>query len=196
MRALIYLFLALGAIARAGTVYTETTDFSGTPTTPFLLPVGTSQVNGSVGGTDEVDFFEFMGLAGGSPFTLVVQNINLSEIATEVLSDTQTVLVGPTVLSAAIVTVLTGTVPLDGNLEVGIAEIIAQGGGQQPQGVGSSGQNPTELYSVTLAPEPGTLGILGLGLGVLFYQRTRSKASTKKNSPHMTDSSTPNPLWT
>jgi hypothetical protein len=161
-------------MVHAGTVYTETTDFSGSPTTPFLLPVGTSQVNGSVGGEDEADFFEFTGLAGGSPFVLIVQNIDLSEIAIEVLSDTQSVIVSPTVLSELSVDVFAGTIPVDGNLEVGIAEIIAEGG-QQPQGLVSS-QNPTEPYSVSLAPEPATLATLGLGLVGILAKFTKERA--------------------
>jgi hypothetical protein len=197
--ALISVLLALGAIAQAGTLYTETTDFSDNPATPFLLPLGTSQVIGSVGGPDDADFFEFQQLVGGSPFTIVAQNTTADATTViEILTDAAVVLIGPSFLNGTTLETFTGTVPVDGNLVVGIGAEEAESGGQNPQGGPiSSGQNPAVFYSVTLAPEPGTLAILGLGLGgLLFYQRTRSKASTKKNSPHITDSSTPNPLWT
>ena len=155
------------------TTFTETTDFPNTaPGT--VLPVGTTQVNGSVNiSTDMSDYFEFVGLLPSSLCNLQATptGTGYSDLVS-VQTSGGTVLAGPTLLSqttgggVSSVTFINLTMPSDGKVVVDISQF--EGGGP---------------YTVTLnanlasapTPEPFTLSTSLLGLGAAEALRRRRK---------------------
>jgi hypothetical protein len=140
----------------------------------YLLPLGTTVVNGTVGGNlpneggiDTADWFEFQGLTGGNFFSVTgVFNPLGVEAGGRffVFNDTGTQLASGSLEGGG--QTLNGFVPGDGNLVVEVTSSNQAG------------------YSISLAtgaagvPEPATLGGTGLALaaGALAWTRRRKKS--------------------
>jgi hypothetical protein len=165
------------------------TDFPDSPN-GYLLPLGTTVVNGAVGpgqgvegGFDPADFFEFQGLTPGSTATFTgvfVPLGNEAGIFYTVFNDIGTVLaVGSfeTCCDENNGNTNSITVPGDGNV---VFEAYSRRSGEEG---GGGGHNGTAAYQVTLnaeaatTPEPAALGLTGLGLGAvaLGWRRKRSR---------------------
>jgi len=178
------LTVACGSSAMAGTV-TEPMSAFPNSTPGYLLPVGTTIVNGFAGlkpgegGLATTEWFEFQGLTPGSSFTMTADynpqgrrgesGNGESGLRLNVFTDSQTPLFTNQSLEVACCghtgASVTGTVPGDGFLDVEI----------------TAGPQPGSFYQVALAaeagsavPEPGTLAPVGLVLaGALAWSRKR-----------------------
>jgi hypothetical protein len=167
------LTVASGAAAIAGTITEGTApapaDFPGI-SPGYLLPVGTTVVNGNLGGGDDEDYVEFQGLLGNSSFSLfgyggVEAGTSLLLYGSEgnQISTTRSHGAGNSQIAEGGGQTFTGTVPADG-------EIIAEIANVYPSS-----------YSLTLTadlgsstPEPATLPLTGLALaGALAWNRRR-----------------------
>lgn len=148
---------------------TESADFSGNQSLPFNLPVGTTVVNGTIGGGDVDDYFLFQGLGAGT-FTLTLTSDTLCGAAIAYTSSgTQLGSFGgscESVLSPELVA--TGAVPGDGKLLVRLVN-----------------EEGAAAYSVSLdaplaetVPEPSTFaaGLLAGG-GAMLWRRRRAKSN-------------------
>jgi len=188
------LTVVCGSSAVAGTV-TEPISAFPNSSPGYLLPIGTTVVNGfagvkpSEGGFAGTDWFEFQGLTPGSSYTLTSVYNPLGQrgesgngesgLTISLLTNSQSPLFtnvsmeGPGVSG---VNALTGIVPSDGFLDV---EIVSNQIAEQSfvEGGGSN-------YQVTLAaetgsastgaPEPGTMATVGVALaGALAWNRKR-----------------------
>jgi hypothetical protein len=161
------------AIATADTIVIQ-----GVPPTPatfphsppgYLLPVGTTQVNGvfaactECGGQDTA-WFEFQGLLPGSSFTASGCCENDSSYA--IFNSSQVFLASSDFENGASAS---GLVPTDGNLVVVVAD--------------ECGNCSMQNYELSLnaqldTPEPSTLATAGLALaGALAWRRKRTRKS-------------------
>jgi len=172
--------VACGASAVAGTI-TEgtapaTADFSGSPT-GFLLPVGTTLVNGIVGGnlpneggTDFADFFEFQGLTAGGSYTLTGL-ATASESGVRLAYFTS----GPTTLGNMDIGEAAGSPLLQNFIAPADGDVVVKLFPNHEGGLANGG------YSVGLSagtPEPATLGGVGLGLGAIALAWRRRRAQS------------------
>lgn len=190
------LTVACGVSATAGTI-TE-----GTPPAPadfpntlpaYLLPTGTTVVNGFIGancceaagGFDYADWFEFQGLTPGNLYAIVgisqgtdpfnAASLGENGIRVEYYSTSNTSTpLGTLDIGEAGGNPVTNTftAPSDGNLLVDVKFACTECGFP----LTTWAENP-DPYTVSLAPEPGTLGAIGLGLGAvaLAWRRRRAK---------------------
>jgi PEP-CTERM motif len=161
------LTVAASASAHAGLLLETSapgSDFPGSFGAAYVLPAGTTEVQGSLASpTDNFDFFEFTGLLGGTAYSFANTyggggfGLNM-----EVLNSSQSVLNAYASTPAS----FSGTIPGDGAL---VVEMFLSSG----EGVTTY---DTTLTAQSAAPEPGTLGTLGLALaGALTLRRKRSK---------------------
>jgi hypothetical protein len=164
------------AVANAQVITEGTTpapaDFGNNSGSAYLLPNGTTQVNGVVTtGTDPADFFTFEGLQGGTGFSFAATMTGPGAVGLEVLNSSNTVLVPENFYNSTNGDNSGGTVPTDGLLVFGL---FASGepGGSRPYTV-----NLTATQAPTGTPEPGTLGVMGLGLaaGAAIMRRRKKK---------------------
>ena len=185
------LTVACGATAVAGTI-TEgvgpaPTDFDNSPK-GYLLPVGTTVVNGYIGalpdeaGFDNQDWFEFQGLTPGASYTFHAAYSPLglrsesgngeSNVFTDLFTDSGAILGEGSIEGLG--KTITGVVPEDGFLGVAM---FSEGftGPFAELGIPRGGS----FYQVTLdttesVPEPATLLPVGLALaGALAWRRKR-----------------------
>ena len=156
---------AFGGIITEG-IAPAPTDFGNTSGTAYLLPVGTTPVFGALTPpTDSTDWFQFQGLAIGTPFTLSFSGPVESGVAT-VLNSSFT-----QIYSSCIDGEANCRVPFDsvwaGNIYVGMSTVRIVTG--------------TQPYNVTLTtpvgtPEPGTAATAGLALaGAIAWRKRRAK---------------------
>lgn len=149
------LIAASTAVAMASTAYT------GPYGTTFETATDVEQdspVSGSFGGTDNSEFFEFEGLTAGTSLSSIftVQDTSSLTMGLTILNTSDVTIFGQDVVGANSFASLTGVVPDDGN-------VIFQ--------IESFNEGPLS-FNVTLtpnasAPEPATVGIVGLGLAGL-----------------------------
>ena len=194
------LTVACGASAVAGTV-TLTPEQTPNTTPGVLLPIGTTIVDGFAGvkpseaGFAGTDWFEFQGLTPGSSYTLTANYSPLlppraesgngeSGIVVNLFTNSQS----PLFLNQSIEgmftgnmgATLTGIVPSDGFLDV---EVVSN---QPSEDGGNFALNGGSTFQVGLtaetgsqstnAPEPATLGTVGVALaGALAWSRKRRK---------------------
>jgi hypothetical protein len=174
------LFAAAGALlttsaAEAATYDENTTalngDFGNTFTLRTTLPPTTDLVTGNVDGSPDPDFYTYTGLLGGGQFSLKItagDGGNYSGTFS-VLNDTQGQIGSQAVYSgdpAATQKIITGTVPLSGNLTVSIQQSVESG---------------SAAYStaLTVVPEPATTTLALLGAvvaGLATRRRTKDRA--------------------
>ena len=157
------------------TTFTETTDFPSTaPGT--VLPVGTTQVNGSINfSTDQRDYFEFVGLLPNSSFSLqATATATGYSDGVSVQNSGGTLLAQPMLLlqvsSSNIINAnfTNLTVPSDGDVVVGISQF--EGGGPYTVTINANlASAPT--------PEPFTLSTSLLGLGAAAAEALRRRRS-------------------
>lgn len=169
------LTVACSATAVAGTITEGTapapSDFPNAAK-GYLLPMGTTQVFGNVGGSegsDSADWFEFQGLSGNYSLSAVMNPLHSETgLRIDIFTDSGTLLQAGSLEFNLSQTALTGSVPIDGKLDIEI--FTAEG--RHFEGVGAG-------YSVTLnsaVPEPATLFPVGLALaGALAWRRKRSQ---------------------
>jgi hypothetical protein len=175
--------LTAGAAALDGQVVNEPTgagDFGNTFATATVMPLGTTTVNGFVGGFlttdafDPADYITFQGLQGGTSFSFLA-SLSLNDSAGERLfvlnSSDGSVGSSPYSFTGAEVPFSasgSGIVPVDGLLTLGI----------------TANTELRQSYTINLTateapstPEPGTLGAMGLGLaaGAAFTLRRKKK---------------------
>lgn len=136
-------------------------DFGNTFGAAFLLPDGTTQVNGSVElGTDIADFFTFQNLLGGSTFSFTATSTLTRVIGLDLFNSSDTQIGSEDLFNSNASASGSGTVPGDGTLTF---ELLVDGSveGIRPY---------TVNLTATESPEPETLGAMGLGLaaGVLW----------------------------
>jgi hypothetical protein len=189
------LTVAAGSTAIAGTI-TEGTgpapaDFSNVAN-GFQLPVGTTQVFGSLTGegVDPADWFEFTGLTPGASFTLTggypTSGAELG-ILMSLFTDGGTLLASHTLETAlgGGAFSFSGNVPGEGKLDVQLQfkNVEGEGGSE----IFPGGPNPSN-YVVNLStgsvegaatPEPSTMGLAGAGMAIgasaLAWRRRRQK---------------------
>jgi hypothetical protein len=184
------LTVVCGASATAATI-TE-----GTPPAPayfpttapgYLLPLGTTQVIGHLGGElpgeqgfDGTAWFEFTGLTGSGSYTITAMTA-AAEDGFMVAYGSLTMQLGTNLdIGEAGTSPVSQifTAPVDGNLLVEV--FIGKG-----EGEGAArplAQNPPQGFAVSLAnnsstPEPATIGAVGLGLGAIAFAWRRRRAS-------------------
>lgn len=163
---------ATGGVAFSSSITEGTSpapsDFSNV-TPGFALPVGTTNVNGSISPTD-TDFFEFTGLVGGGTFSLTATatgGATYSDNIT-VLSDTGAT-IAPAICCSSFFSGFPATfssqlIPADGNIVVKISP--SEGGGAYT----------VDLTAPLATPEPSTLGVVGLALAsALGIRRKRTR---------------------
>jgi hypothetical protein len=147
----------VAAMADAQTVTEGTSpapaDFGNTFGTAYLLPNGTTQVNGTThDNVDPADFITFQGLQGGTGFSFTATSTSNIASNLSIFNSSDVKLLGPTSFSSVEGTSGHGTVPTDGTLTFDVF----------------SNSEATQTYSINLtatqAPEPGTLAAMGLGL--------------------------------
>jgi hypothetical protein len=156
--------IALGSVITEGTPPAPA-DFPNAPN-GFLLPVGTTEVNGShtnFQSTDPSgDWFEFQGLLGGATFSLTATGVQgvvflQSDGGASVGSPVGFITGFPANIGPL-------SVPADGKLVVGIVGCE----------VGTCGYT-IDLTAPTTIPEPSTFAGVGLALaGALSWRRKRS----------------------
>jgi hypothetical protein len=161
---------ASGAVANASTiiegVLPAPSDFPNSAP-GFLLPVGTTLVEGFLGASDGSDWFEFQSLQGGGSFSeLATYAVHGQEAGFQVViySTEMSMLAIGTLEGAG--HLLTGTIPSNGDLLVNINS--------------ESGRNVGYDVSLTAplgtAPEPSTLAGAGLALATaLAWRRRRTR---------------------
>jgi hypothetical protein len=165
--------LTVGAAALAhAQVITEGTppapaDFGNTFGAAFLLPDGTTQVNGSVElGSDTADFFTFQGLEAGSSFSFTATSTGNRAIGLDLFNSSDTQIGSSDLFAMAQSASGSGTVPTDGTLTL---DLFVSGSveGIRPYQV--------NLTATDATPEPGTLGAMGLGVaaGAVLWRRRR-----------------------
>jgi hypothetical protein len=143
-------------------------DFGNTFGAAYLLPDGTTQVNGTVEiGSDPADFFTFQGLQGGTGFSFTATSTLTRTIGLDIFNSSDSQLGATDFFSSAEAGSGIGTVPSDGTLTF---ELFPNGSGE---GLRTYSVNLT----ATSTPEPGTLGAMGLGLtaGAAALARRRRK---------------------
>jgi hypothetical protein len=167
--------LTAGAAAIADAqVVTEGTapapaDFGNTFGAAYLLPLGTTQVNGSThDNVDPADFITFQGLQGGTGFSFTATSTSPIGSDLNIFNSSDVKLSGPFFFSSSEGTSGNGTVPTDGLLTFDVF----------------SSSEAVQSYSINLTatqaagtPEPGTLGAMGLGLaaGAALMMRRKKK---------------------
>jgi hypothetical protein len=166
------LTVAASAVA-FGSAVTEPVGGFGKTFPGTLLPLGTTEVDGSATlnhGPNE--YYEFQGLPGGallSAISFSFQNNGSSTFGVELLDDTDTVVVAATTpVTAGSMYNPVGTIPSDGFLVVDIQR-------------SSEGAVPYVLTLTQGTPEPGTLGVLGLGLAGLGAAGLRRRKAYESN---------------
>jgi hypothetical protein len=160
---------ASGAVANASTiiegVLPAPNDFPNTAP-GFLLPVGTNLVEGSLGPSDASDWFEFQSLQGGGSFSeLATYAVHGQEAGFQVaIYNTDMTLLKIGTLEGS-GTLLTGTIPSNGDLLVNINSEAGR----------SVGYN-VSLTAPLGTPEPSTLAGAGLALATaLAWRRRRTR---------------------
>ena len=132
-----------------------------------LLPLGTTIVFGTLtGGGDLQDWFEFQGLSGLTPFTLLGQYnpLGLERGTHFSVFNSSNSLIGSTTLEGFGGTV-SGTIPADGNLIVEVNGAVLSAPYEMALTASLGAQ----------APEPGTLATAGLAIaGALAWRRKRA----------------------
>ena len=144
-------------------------DFGNTFGAAYLLPDGTTQVNGTVEfGSDPADFFTFQGLEAGSTFSFTASSTLTRVIDLDLFNSTDTQLGSTDSFSSTESAVGSGTVPTDGTLTF---EPFIPGAGE---GIRTYS---VDLTATSASPEPGTLGVMGLGLaaGAALVRRRKKK---------------------
>jgi hypothetical protein len=141
-------------------------DFGNTFATAYLLPNGTTQVNGTVQqGADTADFFTFQGLQGGTGFSFSASGNSPIALSLDIFNSSDTQIGSTHIFTSVEGASGTGTVPVNGEL---IFDVF-------------SGSEAREAYTINLtatqSPEPGTLGAMGLGLaaGAALVMRRKKK---------------------
>ncbi len=198
------LTVACGTGAVAGTV-TEPIGAFPNSSPGYLLPVGTTIVNGFAGeqpseaGFDSPDWFEFQGLTPGDTYTLTAVYDPLgprpttgngeSGLSISLFTSSQTPLFTAYSMEGAGVSganALMGIVPSDGRLDVEMTAEAGEGGSQPIVGELRSQQLRSQqaveggsYYQVTLSqsaiPEPGTLATAGLALAGALAWRRKRR---------------------
>lgn len=149
---------AVATGAAQATTFNETTDFSNTSATANLLPVGTDRVFGSINPSGDIDFFKLTGLTPGALYSLIgtYEGSARYTVLNSALTTLNTAVDNPALL--------TGTIPGDGMLVVGVLE-----------------NEQIAFYDLTLqtsavTPEPATTAGVGLALaGALALRRKQKK---------------------
>lgn len=151
---------------------TETIDFTPNPNIPFALPVGTTQVDGTIGfNGDQSDAFLFEGLGAGT-YTLTFTSdsfcggvVAYSNVG--ILSNLGTYGTGCESVLATVFS--TGTVPANGKLVVSV---------QNEEGAASYSVSLTApLAETETVPEPSTFAAGLLAGGAMLWRRRRAKAN-------------------
>ena len=160
---------ASGAVANASTiiegVLPAPTDFPNTAP-GFLLPVGTTLVEGGLGPSDGSDWFEFQSLQGGGSFSeLATYAVDSPEAGFQVaIYSTALDLLNIGTLEGS-GQVLSGTIPGNGELLVNINSESGRSFGYD-----------VSLTAPPGAPEPSTLAGAGLALATaLAWRRRRTR---------------------
>ena len=155
---------AVAGMASA-TTFTETSDFSNVFAGANVLPIGTDVVHAAVGFvngvSDPADYFQLKGLFAGSAFSLQTMTSDVLAGYMSIYSSSQSPIGSSKSFFTNQNASVSGIVPADGILVVGITE--TEGGG---------------AYTVNLlntAPEPSTLVGAGLGLASVVALRRRRK---------------------
>ena len=149
-------------------IFTESTDFPGsTPGT--TLPVGTTQVNGSLlaipPASDGLDFFTFTGLLPGGSFELTAAVTSPFGFIGGFAFGTSAVL-----FRTFDIPTIDGTINGTGNLTVEV--------GLEESGAAAYTITLSAPLASTAVPEPATLSILASGLGIASLLRRRRKKHT------------------
>ena len=151
-------------------------DFGNTFGAAYLLPDGTGMVLGSVTGiSDPADFFTFQGLAGGTGFSFNATSFLPGQIGLDIFNSSDTQLGSTDFFSSSDSGSGSGTVPADGTLTF---ELFPSGEGARPYTV-----SLTATLAPTGIPEPGTLGVMGLGLAAGRHSRGAARRRFKRESP-------------
>jgi hypothetical protein len=159
--------LTAGTTAVASTV-SEPPNFGTTFATATALPTGTSMVNGSVQfPSDTNDFFTFGDLASGTAFDFTASTTSVG-LEVQIFNSSDTSLGGPFAFTSSSSAIEDLTAPANGQL---VFDVIV-GGGEGP-----ARDYTIQVNTQTVAPEPGTVGAMGLGLaaGAAFLRRRRKK---------------------
>jgi hypothetical protein len=163
--------LTAGSTALATTI-SEPPNFGTTFATATPLPAGTTIVEGSVQfPSDTNDFFTFQDLVPGTGFDFTASTTS-TILEVDLLTSADTALPGsanPYVFTSSDPNMVTGlTAPSDGQI---VFDVIT-GGGEGP-----ARAYTIDVDTVTYGPEPGTLGVMGLGLaaGAAFALRRTKK---------------------
>ena len=159
---------AASGAASASVIYESSfapSGFSTIQADPTLLPVGATEVIGSIQ-YGESGFFEFQDVAPGEPFTLFGTSAG-EEGPTFTIFDTSGNTLGQSSVENGFTPggiQLYNTVPIDGNVIVEVSDSAVEGTGG--------------VYTATLGvptPEPSTLATAGLALaGALAWRRKRN----------------------
>lgn len=168
--------LTAGAAALANAqVVTEAvppapTDFGNTFGAAYLLPDGTTTVNGAVEfGSDIADYFTFHGLQGGTNFNFTATSTDSRLIGIDLFNSSDVQIGVEEAFDSVESATGSGSVPSDGILTFGLL-VDGSGEGTRPYSV--------ELNATqSSTPEPGTLGVMGLGLaaGAALAKRRKKK---------------------
>jgi hypothetical protein len=164
--------LTAGAAASArAQIVTEGTapapsDFGNSFGAAYLLPEGTTEVDGSVEfGSDTADFFTFQDLLGGSSFSFTATSTLSRVIGLDLFNSSDMQIGSQDLFSSTASASGSGTVPGDGMLTF---ELLVPGSGE--------GIRPyTVDVTATIAPEPGTLGAMGLGVAAVAVLARRRR---------------------
>jgi hypothetical protein len=165
-------------IAGAQTV-NEAADFGDTLGTAFQLPMGTRNVNGLVDTQSDFfdgdDYMRFSGLAGGSLFSFTATTPLLRSVEVDLFSSAGVALPGSAFQFSSTaqesgLAMGSGIVPLDGILVFDF-RVTGEASLRTPY---SLHLNATDAAAA--APEPGTMGAMGLGiagLGAMVRRRRK-----------------------
>jgi hypothetical protein len=136
-------------------------DFANSFAQAYLLPLGTTTVQGAVGSGEYNDFFEFQGLTAESAFSFSIPGIPCCEGLHVSIDNSSALILASGNVEEGLT--LSGTVPSDGNLVVGF----------ETEG-GYRGYEIDLVSGLPASPEPATLPAAGLALaGALAWRRKR-----------------------